>query len=60
MHQFFEYQFEWDPVKAGINYKKHGISFERAAGVFKDPMAISIFDKDHSRFEERWVTLGLD
>ncbi len=52
--------FEWDPVKARANYKKHGVSFERAATVFNDPRAITIYDDEHSTVEERWITLGLD
>lgn len=60
MHQPFEYQFDWDPVKARLNHKKHGIPFERAAMIFNDPKALSTFDVDHSLSEERWITLGLD
>jgi uncharacterized protein len=56
----FEYQFEWDPAKARRNIKEHGVSFERAAGVFLDPRAMSVFDEEHSEDEERWITLGLD
>ncbi len=58
--QSFEYQMEWDPVKAHSNYTKHGITFERAASVFNDPRALSVFDETHSEYEERWITLGLD
>ncbi|MDR3567268.1 MAG: BrnT family toxin [Syntrophobacteraceae bacterium] len=29
-------QFEWDPKKAKVNLKKHGVSFEEAASVFYD------------------------
>jgi uncharacterized DUF497 family protein len=32
----FEYQFEWDPVKAEKNVKDHGVTFEQAATVFLD------------------------
>ena len=39
------YEFDWDPVKARQNLKKHGVSFERAARIFLDPFAISIFDE---------------
>ena len=49
-----------DPVKALRNAREHGISFERAATVFLDPRAMSIFDDEHSEEEERWITLGLD
>ncbi len=58
--QSFEYQFEWDPVKARGNYNKHGITFERAASIFSDPQALTIFDETHSKYEERWITVGLD
>ena len=60
MHRPFEYQFEWDPVKARLNYRKHKIAFDRAATVFNDPRALSMFDDKHSDAEERWITLGLD
>lgn len=50
--------FEWDPAKARANQKKHGVSFEQGTEVFRDPLAISIFDEDHSTDEDRWITLG--
>jgi uncharacterized protein len=55
-----QYDFEWDPHKAKTNLSKHGISFERATTVFRDPSAISIPDDEHSETEDRWVTIGLD
>lgn len=54
------YTFEWDPVKAKQNLRKHGISFEWAAELFLDPLAVSVFDEEHSKAEERWVTIGRD
>ncbi len=54
------YNFDWDPAKAESNVGKHGVAFERAATVFRDPNAVSVFDDDHSDEEERWLTLGLD
>ncbi len=60
MERPFEYRFEWDPVKARRNVRQHRVSFERAATVFLDPRAMSIFDDEHSEEEERWITLGLD
>ena len=53
------YHFEWDPSKARSNTEKHGVSFEEAATVFRDPHASTIFDSDHSQVENRWVTLGI-
>ena len=54
------YTFEWDPVKAKRNLRKHGISFERAAELFLDPLAVSVHDEEHTEAEERWVTMGRD
>jgi hypothetical protein len=53
------YNFEWDPTKAKANKVKHKVSFELYATVFKDPRALSIYDHEHSRDEDRWITLGL-
>ena len=52
-------RFEWDQGKADANTRKHGISFEEAAGVFEDPWARIIDDPDHSYQEERFIILGL-
>lgn len=55
-----QYNFEWDPEKDRQNLQKHKVSFEKAADVFLDPLAVSIFDESHSIDEERWVTMGRD
>lgn len=49
-------KFEWDPKKAEANFKKHGISFQEAATVFGDPLAITFPDPDHSEEENRQIT----
>jgi uncharacterized DUF497 family protein len=54
------YSFEWDPIKARENLRKHGVSFERAAELFLDPSAVSVIDEEHREGEERWVTTGRD
>jgi uncharacterized DUF497 family protein len=55
----FCYTLEWDPDKARANEDKHGIAFEQAALAFRDPLALSIYDEEHSSTDEdRWVTLG--
>lgn len=54
------YDFEWDAAKALSNAAKHGITFDRAATVFRDALALTVFDKAHSQSEERWFTLGHD
>lgn len=50
--------FEWDEQKALTNKKKHGVSFEEAATVFGDPLALTIPDPEHSEDEEHFVTMG--
>ena len=50
--------YEWDPNKARSNYKKHGIKFADAVGVFEDENAITIED-DHEN-EDRFITIGRD
>jgi uncharacterized DUF497 family protein len=52
-------QFEWDANKALSNEKKHEISFEEAATVFGDPLALTVPDPSHGNEEERFVTIGL-
>jgi len=54
------YTFEWDPIKAMENVKKHRISFDRAAEIILDPLAVSIPEEEHSEDEERWVSIGKD
>jgi uncharacterized DUF497 family protein len=50
--------FEWDPKKAAVNQKKHGVAFSEAATVFGDPLAITFMDPDHSINEQRYITFG--
>lgn len=54
-----ELQFEWDPEKAKANLKKHGVDFEEASTIFKDPQFVSFVDEEHSADEERYITIGL-
>jgi uncharacterized protein len=50
--------FEWDEKKARANKKKHGVSFDEAATVFGDPLALTIPDPEHSEDEEHFITMG--
>ncbi len=54
------YYFDWNPNKAKVNLKKHGVSFEQASTIFLDPRMISVFDTEHSEDEDRWATIGID
>lgn len=51
-------QFEWDPGKAKSNFRKHGVTFEEAQSVFRDPLATPFYDPDHSDDEERFLVVG--
>lgn len=50
--------FEWDPNKARLNIKKHGISFDEASTAFRDPLSQTIDDPLHSEDEKRFVLIG--
>jgi uncharacterized DUF497 family protein len=50
--------FEWDPNKADSNLRKHGVSFQEAATVFGDDLGMTVYDPDHSRDEDRFITIG--
>lgn len=54
------YDFDWDATKAISNVAKHGVTFDQAAAVFSDALALTVFDAAHSQSEERWFTLGHD
>jgi uncharacterized DUF497 family protein len=51
--------FEWDPAKAELNLKEHGISFDEATTVFRDTLSITISDPDHSDSEDRFIDIGM-
>ena len=52
-------EFEWDPAKATANEQKQGVTFEEAASVFGDPLAVTFYDPKHSDDEDRYLTIGL-
>ena len=54
----FDFRFEWDATKAATNRRKHGVTFQQAATVFRDRLAVSIRDGMHSESEARWATVG--
>lgn len=49
--------FEWDPVKAVRNQRKHNIAFEDAIDVFDDPW--SVVEDDPDPDEERFKIVGM-
>ncbi len=52
-------EFEWDPVKAELNLKEHGVSFDEATTIFRDTLSITISDPDHSDYEDRFIDIGM-
>lgn len=52
-------QFDWDPAKARVNLREHGIAFDEAETVFSDDQALLLDDPDHSVDEDRLLLLGL-
>jgi uncharacterized DUF497 family protein len=49
---------EWDPDKAKLNIRKHGIAFADAVSVFSDDSAITV--EDNNPDEVRFATLGME
>ena len=49
----------FDPNKAAINYRKHGIRFSDAESVLFDPMALTREDMD-AEGEQRFTSIGVD
>lgn len=51
--------YQWDPKKAEINYKKHGVDFADAVGIFEDEWSLTIKEQI-AEGEQRFVTIGVD
>jgi uncharacterized DUF497 family protein len=52
------YRFEWDKRKAISNEKQHGVTFDEASTVFRDPLAFIFDDEYHSEDEPREIIIG--
>jgi hypothetical protein len=51
--------YQWDPEKADLNYKKHQIDFADAVGVFEDDWALTI-KQEIVKNEQRFASIGTD
>ena len=51
--------YQWDDAKAASNYAKHGVTFEAARDVFKDPFAIEFIDDREDYDEDRLILIGI-
>jgi uncharacterized DUF497 family protein len=52
-------EFEWHDAKAEANMQAHGVSFDLAKTVFKDPLAVERLDDREDYGEERFVIIGM-
>ena len=52
-------EFEWHDAKAGINVETHGVSFDLAKTVFRDPFAVERLDDREGYGEVRFVMIGM-
>ena len=50
-------EFEWDEQKNSSNQRKHGLSLEKAARVFLDPLSLCQQYR-YENGEERWQALS--
>lgn len=50
-------RFEWDEAKNLSNERKHGVSFQDASEVFRDPLFVSLKERVQDG-EQRWQTYG--
>jgi uncharacterized DUF497 family protein len=48
--------FRWDSTKAAANVRKHGITFEEAASVFLDDLAVPYADAMN---QDRLILIGM-
>jgi uncharacterized protein len=51
--------FEWDDAKAASNLVKHGIGFDAAKAVFRDPFAVEFEDRTAEYGEIRLKIIGM-
>ena len=58
MHKW-SMEFDFDPVKARSNFRKHGVGFAHAEQALRDELAVTVEDPD-AVGEQRFVTLGMD
>jgi uncharacterized DUF497 family protein len=52
-------EFDWHDAKADANLQSHGVSFDLAMTVFRDPFAVDRLDDREDYGEERFVIIGM-
>lgn len=49
----------WDETKALANQRRHGLTFQEAAQIFRSGADyLEIFDEEHSNEEDRFIAIG--
>lgn len=51
--------YEWDDQKAAKNCAAHGVTFEIATSVFRDPMGLDFLDTRQEYGEDRSIRIGM-
>ncbi len=51
--------FEWDDAKAAANHALHGVPFDAARTVFRDPFAMEWLDDREDYGEVRYAIIGM-
>jgi hypothetical protein len=52
-------EFEWHDAQGDANLQSHGVSFDLAMTVLKDPFAVERLDDREDYGEERFVIIGV-
>jgi uncharacterized DUF497 family protein len=52
-------RFEWDDAKAATNHADHGVTFDMARLVFRDPFALDWLDESEDYGEDRFAIIGM-
>jgi uncharacterized DUF497 family protein len=52
-------EFEWDDAKAARNFRDHGVTFEAACEVFRDPFVLGWIDTRQNYGEDRYAAIGI-
>ena len=52
-------EFEWDDTKAAQNFRDHGVTFDTAREIFRDPFALDWLDVSEHYGEDRYARIGL-
>jgi uncharacterized DUF497 family protein len=52
-------KFQWDDRKAASNVVDHGVTFDAARDVFKDPFAVEQLDDRENYGEDRFTIIGI-